>query len=60
MTRVIESRRRVPPLADGEPPLAMLIDYDGTISLTDVTDEVMAEHVAGRLGGRPRPLRRRA
>ena len=39
--------RRVPPLRDGEPPLALLIDYDGTISLTDVTDEVMAEHVPG-------------
>ncbi|CAN5661225.1 hypothetical protein BH20CHL7_BH20CHL7_05180 [soil metagenome] len=37
----------VPPLRDGEPPLALLIDYDGTISLTDVTDTVMAEHVAG-------------
>jgi 2-hydroxy-3-keto-5-methylthiopentenyl-1-phosphate phosphatase len=37
----------VPPLRDGEPPLALLIDYDGTISLTDVTDEVMAAHVPG-------------
>jgi HAD superfamily phosphoserine phosphatase-like hydrolase len=32
---------------DGEPPLAILIDYDGTISLTDVTDMVMVEHVPG-------------
>jgi HAD superfamily phosphoserine phosphatase-like hydrolase len=31
----------------GEPPLAILIDYDGTISLTDVTDMVMVEHVPG-------------
>lgn len=37
----------VPALRDGEPPLALLIDYDGTISLTDVTDEVMAAHVPG-------------
>lgn len=37
----------IPPLRDGEPPLALLIDYDGTISLTDVTDEVMATHVPG-------------
>jgi 2-hydroxy-3-keto-5-methylthiopentenyl-1-phosphate phosphatase len=37
----------VPPLRDGEPPLSLLIDYDGTISLTDVTDTVMAEHVPG-------------
>jgi HAD superfamily phosphoserine phosphatase-like hydrolase len=29
------------------PPLAILVDYDGTISLTDVTDQVMAEHVPG-------------
>ena len=35
-----------PPEA-GEPPLAILIDYDGTISLTDVTDMVMVEHVPG-------------
>jgi len=34
----------IPPLVDGTPPLAILIDYDGTISLTDVTDQVMAEH----------------
>jgi HAD superfamily phosphoserine phosphatase-like hydrolase len=37
----------VPPLVPGTPPLAMLIDYDGTISLTDVTDEVLAAHVPG-------------
>lgn len=37
----------IPPLRDGEPPIALLIDYDGTISLTDVTDQVMAEHVPG-------------
>jgi HAD superfamily phosphoserine phosphatase-like hydrolase len=35
------------PASDGEPPLAILIDYDGTISLTDVTDMVMVEHVPG-------------
>ena len=29
------------------PPLAILVDYDGTISLTDVTDLVMAEHAPG-------------
>lgn len=34
------------PLA-GELPLAILVDYDGTISLTDVTDMVMVEHVPG-------------
>jgi 2-hydroxy-3-keto-5-methylthiopentenyl-1-phosphate phosphatase len=33
------------PLRAGEPPLAILVDYDGTIALTDVSDTVMAEHV---------------
>ena len=36
-----------PPLAAGDPPLAFLVDYDGTIALTDVSDTVMAEHVTG-------------
>ncbi|MEA2577717.1 MAG: hypothetical protein QOD78_1305, partial [Chloroflexota bacterium] len=35
------------PVVVDEPPLAILIDYDGTISLTDVTDMVMVEHVPG-------------
>ena len=35
----------VPSLLPGEPPLAILVDYDGTIALTDVSDTVMAEHV---------------
>lgn len=37
----------VPPLAAGALPLAILVDYDGTVSLTDVSDTVMAEHVGG-------------
>jgi 2,3-diketo-5-methylthio-1-phosphopentane phosphatase len=37
----------VPPLAHGAPPIALLIDYDGTIALTDVADTVMAEFVSG-------------
>ena len=32
-------------LAPGAAPLAILVDYDGTIALTDVSDTVMAEHV---------------
>ncbi len=36
----------VEPLADGAVPLAILVDYDGTIALTDVSDTVMAEHVS--------------
>jgi 2-hydroxy-3-keto-5-methylthiopentenyl-1-phosphate phosphatase len=35
------------PLRADEPPLAILVDYDGTIALTDVSDTVMAEHVPG-------------
>jgi HAD superfamily phosphoserine phosphatase-like hydrolase len=35
----------VAPLELGAPPLAILVDYDGTIALTDVSDTVMAEHV---------------
>jgi 2-hydroxy-3-keto-5-methylthiopentenyl-1-phosphate phosphatase len=37
----------IAPLRPGEPPLAILVDYDGTISLADVGDTVMAEHVPG-------------
>ena len=37
----------VPPLVDGTPPVAILVDYDGTIALTDVSDSVMAEYVSG-------------
>ena len=37
----------VPPLAPDAPPLAILVDYDGTIALTDVSDTIMAEHVPG-------------
>jgi 2,3-diketo-5-methylthio-1-phosphopentane phosphatase len=35
----------IPPLLPGELPLAILVDYDGTVALTDVSDTVMAEHV---------------
>ncbi len=37
----------VRPLAPGEIPLALLVDYDGTIAITDVGDEIMARHVPG-------------
>ena len=37
----------IPPLRDGAPPLAILVDYDGTVSLTDVTEQILAQHVAG-------------
>jgi len=37
----------ISPLAPDAPPLAILVDYDGTIALTDVSDSVMAEHVPG-------------
>jgi len=34
--------RRVEALAAGSPPVAFLVDYDGTIAITDVSDTVMA------------------
>jgi 2,3-diketo-5-methylthio-1-phosphopentane phosphatase len=35
----------VPPLRPGDAPLAILVDYDGTIALTDVSDSLMASFV---------------
>jgi 2-hydroxy-3-keto-5-methylthiopentenyl-1-phosphate phosphatase len=35
----------IPPLHPGAPPLAILVDYDGTIALTDVSDTLMASFV---------------
>jgi 2-hydroxy-3-keto-5-methylthiopentenyl-1-phosphate phosphatase len=37
----------VPVVPEGAPPLSILVDYDGTISLTDVSEVILAEHVAG-------------
>lgn len=37
----------VPPLLPGQPPIAFLVDYDGTIARTDVSDSLMAEFVTG-------------
>lgn len=34
-----------PPLRRGEPPIAILVDYDGTVALTDVSDALMAQFV---------------
>ena len=54
----------VEPLVPGAPPLAILVDYDGTIARTDVSDALMAPYVtpdwearvaeydAGRVGSR--------
>ncbi len=33
-------------LDDGAPPMSILIDYDGTISLTDVTEQLLAQFVS--------------
>ncbi len=35
----------VPPLLPGQPPLAILVDYDGTIARTDVSDALLAAFV---------------
>ncbi len=37
----------IPPLEPGSVPLAILIDYDGTVALTDVSDTILAVHVPG-------------
>ena len=34
-----------PPLEPGDPPIAFLVDYDGTIAQVDVSDTLMAEFV---------------
>jgi 2,3-diketo-5-methylthio-1-phosphopentane phosphatase len=36
-----------PPPGPGDLPLAILVDYDGTVALTDVSDTIMAEYVEG-------------
>ena len=38
----------VPPLQPGLPPLAILVDYDGTIAQTDVTDEILRKFTGER------------
>ncbi len=40
-------RAPVPPLEPGAPPIALLVDYDGTIAQTDVSDTLMAAFVTG-------------
>jgi 2-hydroxy-3-keto-5-methylthiopentenyl-1-phosphate phosphatase len=35
----------IPPLGPDDPPLAILVDYDGTIAQTDVSDALMADFV---------------
>jgi 2-hydroxy-3-keto-5-methylthiopentenyl-1-phosphate phosphatase len=45
-TPAIPALAPVPP-GPGEVPLAILVDYDGTIALTDVGDTLMAEFVPG-------------
>jgi 2,3-diketo-5-methylthio-1-phosphopentane phosphatase len=47
MMRPDGSAPPVAPLLPGDPPLAILVDYDGTVALTDVSDTVMAEHMTG-------------
>jgi 2-hydroxy-3-keto-5-methylthiopentenyl-1-phosphate phosphatase len=44
MTEILQAPP-VEPLAPGAAPLAILLDYDGTVAQTDVGDMVMAEHV---------------
>jgi 2-hydroxy-3-keto-5-methylthiopentenyl-1-phosphate phosphatase len=41
----------VPPLRPDQPPLAILVDYDGTISLTDVSDKILYGLLGDRYAG---------
>jgi 2-hydroxy-3-keto-5-methylthiopentenyl-1-phosphate phosphatase len=47
MTDIAGAAPPVEPLGPGDPPLAILVDYDGTIALTDVGDTLMAELKTG-------------
>ena len=38
----------VPALRPGQPPLAILVDYDGTIARTDVSDEILRRFIGER------------
>jgi len=38
----------VPPLRRGQPPLAILVDYDGTIAQTDVADRILYTFIGER------------
>jgi 2-hydroxy-3-keto-5-methylthiopentenyl-1-phosphate phosphatase len=38
----------IPPLEPGQPPLAILVDYDGTIAQTDVADKILYRFIGER------------
>jgi hypothetical protein len=38
----------VPPLRPGQPPIALLVDYDGTIATTDVADTILYRFIGER------------
>jgi 2-hydroxy-3-keto-5-methylthiopentenyl-1-phosphate phosphatase len=38
----------IPPLLPGRPPLAILVDYDGTIATTDVSDKILYSFLGER------------
>jgi len=37
----------VEPVGPGDVPVAILVDYDGTVAMTDVSDTILAAHVSG-------------
>ncbi len=39
----------IPPLLPGQPPIAILVDYDGTIALTDVSDTITLTFLSAEL-----------
>jgi len=46
LSSTTSGRAPVPPLRPSQPPIAILVDYDGTIALTDVGDTIMKTFVA--------------
>jgi 2-hydroxy-3-keto-5-methylthiopentenyl-1-phosphate phosphatase len=46
--RSTDSGVPVPPLLPGQPPIALLVDYDGTIATTDVTDAILRHFMGER------------
>ena len=49
-TRFVSAARASPPppLRVGDLRLAILVDFDGTVALTDVSDTIMAAHIPGQ------------
>ena len=47
MATPITTAEPAAPLAAGAAPIAILVDYDGTIAINDVSDQILVHHVPG-------------